>query len=135
MRLAVKKANLPLTAVDYINAHGSGTILNDRHETAGIKAALGDHAYRLPVSSTKSALGHLMGAAGAVEAIVCVKALETQTVPPTLNYREPDPDCDLDYVPGQARSLPLAVALTNSIGFGGHNAALVFGREINNGKH
>lgn len=126
MSMALTKAGLPPTAVNYINAHGTGTIRNDESETAGIKAAFGEYAYDLCVSSTKATVGHLIGAAGAIEAIVCVKTLETQTIPPTLNYHHPDPRCDLDYVPGQARAIPVEVALTNSVGFGGHNATLAF---------
>lgn len=126
MVMALNKAELPPTSVGYINAHGTGTRHNDRSETSGIKAAFGKHAYRLAVSSTKATTGHLVGGAGALEAIACVKALEAQTLPPTINYAQSDPDCDLDYVPNEARQTSLAVALTNSVGFGGHNATLAF---------
>jgi 3-oxoacyl-[acyl-carrier-protein] synthase II len=126
MHVALNKAGLSPSTTGYINAHGTGTVRNDQSETAGIKTAFGQHAYQLAVSSTKATTGHLIGAAGAVEAIVCVKALETQTIPPTLNYQHQDPDCDLDYVPDNPRSIAFDVALTNSVGFGGHNATLAF---------
>ncbi len=126
MRRALADAGLPPEAVDYINAHGTSTPLNDRIETQAIRTVFGPHADRLAVSSTKSMIGHLMGAAGAVEAIVCVKSLETGWVHPTINYETPDPACDLDYVPNQARYLKPRVALSNSFGFGGHNGCLVF---------
>jgi len=126
MGMALNKAGLPPTSVGYINAHGTGTLHNDWSETSGIKTAFGKHAYRLAVSSTKATTGHLVGGAGALEAIACIKALETQTWPPTINYRRPDPNCDLDYVPNYARRASLEVALTNSVGFGGHNATLAF---------
>jgi 3-oxoacyl-[acyl-carrier-protein] synthase II len=116
--------------IGYVNAHGTGTRLNDTSETRGIKTALGEHAYRVPVSSTKSMHGHLMGAAGAAEAVITVLTLERRCLPPTINYEEPDPDCDLDYVPNSARRVsgPLDAALSNSFGFGGHNACLLFRR-------
>jgi 3-oxoacyl-[acyl-carrier-protein] synthase II len=128
MELALQDAGLAATAVDYINAHGTSTPLNDRIETRAIRTVFGSHADRLVVSSTKSMIGHLMGAAGAVEAIACVKSLETGWVHPTINYEHPDPACDLDYVPNQARRLEPRVALSNSFGFGGHNGCLVFRR-------
>jgi len=128
MAMALRKAGLRPEEVDYINAHGTGTPLNDKFETAAIKTVFGAHAYRLAVSSTKSMTGHMMGAAGAVEAMVCVLALRDQIIPPTINYRYPDPDCDLDYVPNQARPARLRVALSNSLGLGGHNACLIFRR-------
>lgn len=126
MRRALADAGLPPEAVDYINAHGTSTPLNDRIETLAIRTVFGPHANHLAVSSTKSMIGHLLGAAGAVEAIVCVKTLETGWVHPTINYETPDPECDLDYVPNQARYLKPRVALSNSFGFGGHNGCLVF---------
>jgi 3-oxoacyl-[acyl-carrier-protein] synthase II len=128
MELALQDAGLAPAAVDYINAHGTSTPLNDRIETRAIRTVFGSHADRLVVSSTKSMIGHLMGAAGAVEAIACVKSLETGWVHPTINYEHPDPACDLDYVPNQARRLEPRVALSNSFGFGGHNGCLIFRR-------
>ncbi len=111
--------------IDYINAHGTATILNDRSETRAIKTAFGDLAYHIPVSSTKSMTGHTMGAAGSLEAIFCVQSVRTNVVPPTIHYQTPDPECDLDYVPNYARELSVCVAISNSFGFGGHNAVLV----------
>ncbi len=128
MALALKDAGITPEEVDYINAHGTSTPLNDRTETQAIRRVFGAHADRLPVSSTKSMTGHLMGAAGAVEAIVCVKSLETGWVHATINYEHPDPDCDLDYVPNQARKIDPRVVLSNSFGFGGHNGCLIFRR-------
>ena len=128
IRAALDAAGLNPEDVDYINAHGTATPLNDRAETLAIKAALGDAAYRTPVSSTKSMTGHMMGATGALEAVFCVQAIRDGKVPPTINYRTPDPDCDLDYVPNEARDRRVEVAVSNSFGFGGHNAALVFRR-------
>lgn len=123
---ALRQAGVAPDALGYVNAHGTSTPLNDRAETHAIKVAMGDAAYRVPVSSTKGALGHLLGAAGAVEAAICVLAIAHGTIPPTINYRHPDPACDLDYVIEGARHRPVSSALTNSFGFGGHNATLVF---------
>ncbi len=128
MREALQDAGLAPDTVDYINAHGTSTLLNDRTETQAIRQVFGSHADRLAISSTKSMVGHLMGAAGAVEAIACVKSLETGWVHPTVNYEYPDPACDLDYVPNQARQLNPQVVLSNSFGFGGHNGCLIFRR-------
>jgi len=128
MRLAIKDAGLGLEDIAYINAHGTSTNLGDSHETQAIKTVFGEHAYRLAVSSTKSMTGHLLGAAGAIECIACIQALNQGILPPTINYENPDPECDLDYVPNEARSSQIRYALNNSFGFGGHNAALVFGR-------
>jgi 3-oxoacyl-[acyl-carrier-protein] synthase II len=128
MRAALEDAGLQPDQVDYINAHGTSTALNDPVETRAIRTLFGSHADRLAVSSTKSMVGHSMGAAGAVEAVVCVKSLETGWVHPTINYEYPDPACDLDYVPNTARHLEPEVVLSNSFGFGGHNGCLVFRR-------
>ncbi len=128
MRNALESANLAPSDVEYINAHGTGTSLNDKAETLAIKAVFGEHAYQLAISSTKAVMGHLMGASGAAEAIATVLALHEGVIPPTINYETPDPECDLDYVPNEARQIPLRVALSNSFGFGGHNATLVFRR-------
>jgi 3-oxoacyl-[acyl-carrier-protein] synthase II len=126
MRKALRYARLKPEDVGYINAHGTSTPLNDRSETMGIKSVFGKAAYRVPVSSTKSMIGHLIGAAGAVEAAFCVLAIDQGIIPATINYAEPDPDCDLDYVPNEARRRRVDVALTNSFGFGGHNSCLIF---------
>ncbi len=128
MRLAVQHAGIAPEEIDYINAHGTSTELNDKMETLAIKRLLGDHAYHVAISSTKSMIGHLLGAAGAVEFIATVLSVYTQKVHPTRNYEFPDPDCDLDYVPGKAREMEIRYALTNSFGFGGHNASLVVKR-------
>ncbi len=129
MEMALRKSGLERRAIAYVNAHGTGTVLNDRVETYALKKVFGEHARKLAVSSTKSMTGHLMGAAGAVEAMATVLALRDGIVPPTINYGEPDPECDLDYVPNQARAMPgLEAALSTSIGLGGHNAALIFKR-------
>jgi len=116
--------------VDYINAHGTATALNDLSETKAIKKAFGDLAYKIPISSTKSMTGHMMGATGAVEAIYCIQAIRNSVLPPTIHYETPDPDCDLDYVPNYARQKEVHIALSNAFGFGGHNAVLAF-REYN----
>ncbi len=130
MTLAVKDAGLEMTDVDYINAHGTSTSLNDAGETLAIKKAFGDHAYKLMVSSTKSMTGHLLGAAGAVEGIITTLALRDGFVPATINYREKDEDCDLDIVPNEGRKADINVALSNALGFGGHNASIVFKKYI-----
>jgi 3-oxoacyl-[acyl-carrier-protein] synthase II len=126
MMIAMKNAGLQASDVSYINAHGTSTHLNDKTETMAIKTALGAAAHSVAVSSTKSMTGHLLGAAGGVEAVICAKAIEAQIAPPTTNYEHPDPECDLDYVPNTARQMPIRVALSNSLGFGGHNATLAF---------
>ena len=128
MEVALEDAGIAPEEIDYINAHGTSTPLNDRMETRAIRHTFGQHAYKIPISSTKSMIGHLIGAAGAVEAIVCIKTLQTGVVHPTINYETPDPDCDLDYVPNQARKTDPRTVLSNSFGFGGHNATLVLRR-------
>ena len=130
MRWALRDAGISPAEVDYINAHGTSTPLNDRTETLAIKAVFGEHAYRVPISSTKSMIGHPMGAAGAVEAIVCALTMQHNQIHPTINYEEPDPECDLDYVPNQARQAHVDVALSNSFGLGGQNACLVIKRYV-----
>jgi 3-oxoacyl-[acyl-carrier-protein] synthase II len=126
MRAALDDALMLPTDVQYINAHGTSTGPNDRNETAAIKTVVGDHAYKLAVSSTKSQVGHLLGAAGVVGAIAAVMAIHTGIVPPTINYENPDPDCDLDYVPNRPRAMRVDAAISNAFGFGGHNATLAF---------
>jgi 3-oxoacyl-[acyl-carrier-protein] synthase II len=128
MKLALQDANLGISDIEYINAHGTSTPLNDKSETAAIKTVFGEQAYNIPISSTKSMTGHLLGASGAVEAVFCVMAMREGILPPTINYRTPDPECDLDYVPNQARRLSPRHVMSNSFGFGGHNATLVFSR-------
>lgn len=130
MRRALQKAGLSPDEVDYLNAHGTGTPLNDKTETKAIKKVFGQHAYRMMISSTKSMTGHMMGAAGVVEAIVCVLAIANGIVPPTINYENPDPECDLDYIPNVARRARVEVALSNAMGLGGHNSTLVFRRFV-----
>ncbi|MFN2224896.1 MAG: beta-ketoacyl-[acyl-carrier-protein] synthase family protein, partial [Anaerolineae bacterium] len=126
MSLAMARAGISPGDVSCINAHGTGTPAGDPAETEAIKRALGEHAYRVPVSATKSMTGHLIGGAGALETVICVQALRTGIIPPTINLETPDPTCDLDYVPHQARRAELDVTLSNSFGFGGHNTTLVF---------
>ncbi len=128
IQIALKDAGIKPTEIDYINAHGTSTPLNDKTETLVIKQVFGQHAYKVPVSATKSMIGHLIGAAGAVELIATTLALEHQVIPPTINYEIPDPECDLDYVPNVARKANLEMALKNSFGFGGKNSALVIKR-------
>ncbi|MEP6754653.1 MAG: beta-ketoacyl-ACP synthase II [Chthonomonadales bacterium] len=125
MKLALKSARIQPEQVDYINAHGTSTIPNDRNETHAVKTVFGDHAYKLAMSSTKSMTGHLLGATGAVEAIISAKAIQHQIAPPTMNYETPDPECDLDYVPNAPRSMKIKTVLSNSFGFGGHNATVI----------
>lgn len=125
MRMALADASLPPNSIDYINAHGTSTILNDKSETAAIKTVFGEQAYQIPISSTKSMTGHLLGAAGALEALICVKVIQEGILPPTINYETPDPECDLDYVPNLARQKPVRHVMSNSFGFGGHNATII----------
>ena len=125
MSRAMEKAGLTPADIDYVTAHGTSTPLNDRSETRAIKLAMGDDAYRVPISSTKSMTGHMLGAAGVVEAVVCVQAIREGVIPPTINYENPDPECDLDYVPNTARKTAVRTAMSNSFGFGGHNATVI----------
>ncbi len=126
IRTALNSAGINFEEVGYINAHGTGTELNDLSETLAIKAAFGELAYHIPVSSTKSMTGHMMGATCALEAIICVQAVKEGILPPTIHYHTPDPLCDLDYIPNQAREKKIDVAISNAFGFGGHNAVLAF---------
>ncbi len=126
MQAALDHAGLKAEEISYINAHGTSTPLNDLSETIAIKTVFGEAAYQVAISSTKSMTGHLLGAAGAVEAVMCVKAIQTGILPPTINYQTPDPDCDLDYVPNKARTTRVLHVMSNSFGFGGHNATLIF---------
>jgi 3-oxoacyl-[acyl-carrier-protein] synthase II len=128
MRAALRRAGVAPERVGYVNAHGTSTPLGDLAETKAIKDVFGEHAYRLAVSSTKSMMGHTFGAAGAIEAMMCVLAIHEGVIPPTINYEHPDPDCDLDYVPNQAREAQLDVALSNAMGLGGHNGCVLIGR-------
>lgn len=128
MQMALDAAGLTPRDIDYLNAHGTSTELNDKSETAAVKTVFGEAAYDLSISSTKSMHGHLLGAAGALEAIICLKALENGIMPPTINYETPDPQCDLDYVPNTARARPLKRVMSNSFGFGGHNASIIFSK-------
>ncbi len=128
MKLALENASLRPQDIDYINAHGTSTFLNDKSETAAIKTTFGAQAYKIPVSSTKSMTGHLLGASGALEAAVCVQVIQEGLMPPTINYETPDPECDLDYVPNQARQKAVRHVMSNSFGFGGHNATLILSR-------
>jgi 3-oxoacyl-[acyl-carrier-protein] synthase II len=130
MELAIADAGVDKEKIGYINAHGTGTELNDIAESAAIKTVFGDYAYKIPVSSTKSCLGHLLGAAGAIELIVCCKAITDSVIPPTINLENQDPRCDLkmDFVPNKAREAKVSIAVSNSLGFGGHNACLVVGK-------
>jgi len=130
MESALRDAQLNPDRVNYINAHGTSTPLGDKAETTAIKTVFDKDAYRLSVSSTKSQLGHLLGASGGVELILCLKALENQVCPPTINYHTPDPDCDLDYTPNEPKQRELNVLMSNSFGFGGHNASIVVGKVV-----
>ncbi|HEV2128175.1 MAG TPA: beta-ketoacyl synthase N-terminal-like domain-containing protein, partial [Thermomicrobiales bacterium] len=128
MALAFQDAEVGPADVGYINAHGTSTQLNEKLETAAVKRAFGDDAKNVPISSTKSMTGHLLGAAGSLEAVISLKAMESGVLPPTINQMVPDPDCDLDVIPNQAREADVAVAMSNSMGFGGHNVSLIFRR-------
>lgn len=126
MKMALKKAGIDPSQIGYINAHGTSTPYNDKFETMAIKRAMGDAAYKTPISSTKSATGHTLGAAGALESVFCILAMRDGILPPTINYEVPDPECDLDYIPNEARKASVEYSMTNSFGFGGHNVTLVF---------
>ena len=128
IKMAFQHAGLPYDALDYVNAHGTSTRLNDTTETTSLKMVLGERAKQIPVSSTKSMTGHMLGAAGGFESVVCVKSIMHGVVPPTINYTTPDPDCDLDYVPNEAREVDVRLALNNNLGFGGHNASVLFAK-------
>ena len=131
MKMAMKDAGVNPDEVDYVNAHGTSTLYNDKVETQALKMTFGDHATKLAVSSTKSMTGHLLGGSGAFEAVVVALAIHEKRVPPTINYETPDPECDLDYVPNAAREMPIRVAISNSLGFGGHNAIICLGQVRN----
>jgi 3-oxoacyl-[acyl-carrier-protein] synthase II len=128
MRMALNDGGFQPEDIDYINAHGTSTQLNDKSETAAIKTVFGEQAPNMPISSTKSMTGHLLGASGALEAVICVKALQSQIAPPTINYETPDPECDLDYIPNKARQFKIERVMSNSFGFGGHNATIIISR-------
>jgi 3-oxoacyl-[acyl-carrier-protein] synthase II len=134
MRFALEDAGLEPADIGYINAHGTSTPLNDKSETAAIKTIFGEAAYDVPISSTKSMTGHLLGAAGALESIFCIMAMRDSVLPPTINYQTPDPECDLDYVPNEARQAAVGIAMTNSFGFGGHNATVIYQRTNGSGQ-
>ena len=128
MRMAMADAGVEPSRIGYVNAHGTSTQANDGAETAALKTAFGEHARRLPISSTKSMTGHTLGAAGAIEAVICILAMRDGVLPPTINQEVPDPACDLDYIPNTARKTDVGYSLSNSMGFGGHNVALVIRR-------
>jgi 3-oxoacyl-[acyl-carrier-protein] synthase II len=128
MKMALSMAGIKPEQVDYINAHGTSTPLNDKTETMVIKNVFGERAYKVPISATKSMVGHLIGAAGSVELVATLLAMEHQEIPPTINYKTPDPDCDLDYVPNKSRKAKIQIAMKNSFGFGGKNSILIVGK-------
>ena len=128
MKAALKEAGMKPGDISYINAHGTSTPLNDKNETMAIKSVFEKEAYKVPISSTKSMTGHLLGAAGSLEAAICILAIQNGIIPPTVNLTTPDPECDLDYVPNTARKATLSTALSNVFGFGGHNSTLIFRR-------
>jgi 3-oxoacyl-[acyl-carrier-protein] synthase II len=134
MRRALRCAELNPEDIDYINAHGTSTPMNDASETRAIKAVFGEHAYDLKISSTKSMTGHLMGAAGSIEAVISILAIKNQFIPPTINLTEPDPECDLNYTPNVGVAAEINHVMSNSFGFGGHNAVLVFSKYNENGR-
>ena len=126
MQLAMEEAGITPKEISYINAHGTSTPINDKFETMAMKLAMGEEAYRVPISSTKSMIGHLLGAAGAVEAVISIKAIENSFIPATIGYTVTDEECDLDYVPNEGRNEELSYVLSNNLGFGGHNATIIF---------
>jgi 3-oxoacyl-[acyl-carrier-protein] synthase II len=131
MALAIADARIDAGDIDYINAHGTSTPLGDQAETTAVKSVFKEHAYKVSISSTKSQLGHLLGASGGVELVLCLLAIRDGVIPPTINLDTPDPLCDLDYTPNQARQRAISVAMSNSFGFGGHNGSLVVGKMRN----
>lgn len=135
MTRAMQDAGVTAQDIDYINAHGTSTPLNDKAETTAVKRALGEQAYNIPISSTKSVTGHLMGSAGSVEAVLTIMAMQNNFVPPTINLDDPDPECDLNYTPHKGIHHNIDVAMSNSFGFGGHNAVLIFGKYSENGRN
>ena len=128
MEMALASSKTNINEIDYVNAHGTPTPLNDKFETISIKNTFGEHAYKIPISSTKSMTGHLLGAAGAIESVISILTINNSVIPPTINYENPDPDCDLNYVPNQSIESDVSKVMTNSLGFGGHNSSLVFGK-------
>ena len=128
MQMALSASKTNINEIDYVNAHGTSTPLNDKFETISIKNTFGEHAYKMPISSTKSMTGHLLGAAGAIESVISILVINNSLIPPTINYENPDPDCDLNYVPNQSIESNISKVMTNSLGFGGHNSSLVFGK-------
>ncbi len=128
MEMALASSKTNINEIDYVNAHGTSTPLNDKFETISIKNTFGEHAYKMPISSTKSMTGHLLGAAGAIESVISILTINNSVIPPTINYENPDPDCDLNYVPNQSIESDVSKVMTNSLGFGGHNSSLVFGK-------
>ena len=128
MEMALASSKTNINEIDYVNAHGTSTPLNDKFETISIKNTFGEHAYKIPISSTKSMTGHLLGAAGAIESVISILTINNSVIPPTINYENPDPDCDLNYVPNQSIESDVSKVMTNSLGFGGHNSSLVFGK-------
>jgi 3-oxoacyl-[acyl-carrier-protein] synthase II len=128
MKMAFRTAGITPEQVGYINAHGTSTLYNDKFETLAIKQVFGDYAYKVPISSTKSMIGHTLGASGAIEALICLLAMRDSKLPPTINYEVEDPECDLDYIPNVMREAKVDYALSNSFGFGGHNATLILKR-------
>ena len=128
MEMALASSKTNINEIDYVNAHGTSTPLNDKFETISIKNTFGEHAHKMPISSTKSMTGHLLGAAGAIESVISILTINNSVIPPTINYENPDPDCDLNYVPNQSIESDVSKVMTNSLGFGGHNSKLVFGK-------